>query len=65
MNGQRYVNLRKSHFVYLCFTYHLPSSSQELSFFKESENFKTESISVLKGGKKAEQEEFERLLREV
>merc|ERR1719502_1458816 len=38
---------------------------QELSFFKESTSFQEESNAVLKGGKKSEQAEFEKLLREV
>ena len=38
---------------------------KELSFFKESSSFQEESTAVLKGGKKNEQAEFEKLLREV
>lgn len=38
---------------------------KELSFFKESTSFQDESTAVLKGGKKNEQAEFEKLLREV
>jgi len=38
---------------------------KELSFFKESSNFKDETDAILKGGKKSEQAEFEKLLREV
>lgn len=38
---------------------------KELSFFKESSSFQEESTAILKGGKKNEQAEFEKLLREV
>jgi len=38
---------------------------KEMSFFKETENDESNILSRLKGGKKAEQEEFEKLLREV
>merc|ERR1712100_940229 len=38
---------------------------KELSFFKESSSFQEESAAILKGGKKNEQAEFEKLLREV
>lgn len=38
---------------------------KQMSFFKESESDDTNILSRLKGGKKAEQEEFEKLLREV
>ena len=36
-----------------------------MSFFKESSSFQEESAAILKGGKKNEQAEFEKLLREV
>jgi len=44
----------------------LPAEWQtELEFFKDLENTSEINLSGLKGGKKGEQEEFERLLREV
>ena len=38
---------------------------KELSFFADTQTIEKEKLSRLKGGKKAEQEEFEKLLREV